>query len=214
MTNAKLIKALEKKGFELNFPSYDSNEDLIINILRERDARIDAAIPLCLKEEFNYKEIHHKLTTNKIDEYLIDKFNEYILITREICMLESLPHDHLDRIIKEEKIKKKFDKRNLLYFHDIFQECTKKQEKQKEEKLTKQIELRIKLNMNTALSTIFSPGKIRILEKIADYEPLTMTELQYYYSRIRPLNRAILHPILQNYLRIIESAKKILLKNP
>ena len=72
MTNAKLIKALEKKGFELNFPSYDSNEDLIINILRERDARIDAAIPLCLKEEFNYKEIHHKLTTNKIDEYLID----------------------------------------------------------------------------------------------------------------------------------------------
>jgi len=209
MTNAKLIKALEKKGFELNFPSYDSNEDFIINILREGDARIDAAIPLCLKEDFNYQEIRRKLTTS-----LIDKFNEYILITREICILESLPHDHLDRIIKEEKIIKKFDKRNLLYFYDIFQECTKRKEERTEKELVKQIKMRTKLNTNKALSLIYSPAKMRILEKICDHEPLTNTELKYYYRSIRPLNRAILHQNLQYYLGVIESAKKILLKNP
>lgn len=208
MPEAKLLYALEKKGFSLIFPRYDTPEDLIINILREKNPRLDSALPLCLKSDFDYQEIKRKLS----DSDLIRKLNKTILITKEICILEGLPHDHLDRIIQEEHIKDKIDKNTFNYFYDIFQESLRRQEKQDDQQLTKEMDLRNKLNTTKALATLFSPAKLRILEKISNHEALTMTELKYYYKSIKPINRAILHPTLQNYLRIIESAKKILLK--
>ncbi len=209
MTDAKLFYALEKKGFSLAFPRYDSPEDLIISILQEQDPRLDSALPLCLKSDFDYQEIKRKLS----DSDLIGKLNNAILITREICILEDLSHDHLDKIIQEEHMKDKIDKNAFNYFYDNFQESLRRQEKQDDRQLTKEMDLRNKLNTTKALATLFSPAKLRILEKISHYEALTMTELKYYYKSIKPINRAILHPTLQNYLRIIESAKKIIEKN-
>lgn len=203
MTSGKLMYALEKKGFSLEFPLYDSNEDLILNILRERDQRIDAALPLCLQEPFEYKEIK-----NKLDPDLIKKMNKIILIAKEIFLLENIPHEHLDKIIWKEHIKG-LDKQEFIYFYDAFQHSRKTQEKQKDRDLTREMDLRMKLDTNKALQILFSPAKKRILEKICNYQELTMTELKYYYKSIRPINRAILHPVVQKYLRIIETTRKI-----
>jgi len=68
--------------------------------------------------------------------------------------------------------------------------------------------LRSTLNINKALSIIYSPGKQKIMEKIFNHEPLTNSELKYYYRSIRPLAQSILNEKLQDYLRIIESTKK------
>jgi len=80
MISAKLIKDLEKKGFRLDFPSYDSNEDRIIDILKEKNPRLYLAIPLLLQEEFSYDQIIKKLGKKE----LIDSFDRIIIITNKI----------------------------------------------------------------------------------------------------------------------------------
>lgn len=59
-----------------------------------------------------------------------------------------------------------------------------------------------------ALETIFKPGKIKILSKIENSEPLSNTETMYYYRSIRPFILATQNSDLQEYLRKIDVIKK------
>ena len=61
MISAKLIKDLEREGFSLEFPSYESNEERILEILKENNPRLNLAMPLLLQYKFDYKEIINKL---------------------------------------------------------------------------------------------------------------------------------------------------------
>lgn len=203
MISAKLIKDLEKKGFELDFPTFESNDNRIIDILTEKNERLYHAIPLLLTEHFNYDLIQHRL---KLLEK--KKFDQIILIADKIFRKEKLPNTYTRQIIKDKKIKQKIPKPEFEYYYTAFRESQERKKEQEEEQLKEQIDIRSRLNINKALSTIYSPGKLRILNKIYSHEQLTNTELKYYYRSIRPFILAILNENMQKYLRIIESTKK------
>lgn len=202
MITARLIKDLEKKGFNLNFPSYSSNEEEIIEILKEKNERLYLAIPLLLQGEFDYKKI-----IKELDIKSIRKFNEIILITYKLFKLEDIDNNHIKKIIKVFNIKVKINQ--FQYYYDSFKESIGNIKENKETVLEEQIKIREKLNTNKALLNIFSPGKIKIMDKIFNHEALTNSELKYYYRSIRPLILSILNENLQKYVRIIESIKKL-----
>jgi hypothetical protein len=64
-----------------------------------------------------------------------------------------------------------------------------------------------------ALGRLFKPGKIKILNKIDKSQPLTNTEIMYYYRSIRPFIIATQNIELLNYLRRVDSTKKLKLPN-
>lgn len=204
MISAKLIKELEKEGFRLDFPSYDSNNERIIEIIKEKNARLNLAIPLLLQYEFNYENLIKKLK----EKNLISEFNKIIPITTMIFSSEKIENSYLKKIIKENKIRTKFSKSEFQYYYSSFKDAKANTEKKKEGILKENIDIRTKLNTNNALANIFSPGKRRIMETIFHHEPLTNTELKYYYRSIRPLILSILNENLQKYTRIIECNKK------
>ncbi|MDP2909447.1 MAG: hypothetical protein Q8N77_06605 [Nanoarchaeota archaeon] len=202
MIPAKLIKDLEKKGFGLEIPGYASDEEEIIDILKTKSQRIYLAIPLLLQQNIDYRRI-----TSKLNAKLKKEFNKIIIIADKIFKSEGLDNKHLKEIIRKYKLKAEITKNEYEYYHESFKE-SKKAKKPEETLLEEQIKTRSKLDTNKALSNIFSPGKIRIMEKIFNHEQLTNTELKYYYKSIRPLILSILNESLQKYVRIIESIKK------
>ncbi len=204
MISAKLIKTIEREGFRLDFPGYDSNEDIIIEILKEENSRLYLAIPLLLQYKFNYTKVIKKL--KKKD--LIKNFNKIILITNKIFISEGVDNRHIKNIINKNKIKEKINKNEFQYHYDSFRDFIKNKEQDKEQFLEEQIKIRGKLNTNKALSKIFAPGKIRIMNKIFNHEKITNTELKYYYRSIRPLILSLLNETLRKYVSIIESTKK------
>ena len=204
MIPAKLIKDLEKKGFSLEFPSYGSNEERIIDILKQRNQRLNLAIPLLLIEGFNYEKI-----TNKLYPILKKEFNKIIAISDKMFELEGINNNYLKNIIKKNKINIKIKKEEFDYYYGSFKIFLQSRESSQDSFLKDQIKSRAKLNINKSLAIIFSPAKIRIMEKVFKHEPLTNTELKYYYKAIRPINLAVLNKDLQDYLRVIESIKKI-----
>jgi len=197
MIPAKLIKELEKYGFELDFPSYGSNEERIIEILKQRNERLDIAIPLFLQENFDYDKI-----CSKINLSLKKRFDIIIAISKKIFVKEGIDAKHLP------KIDGKIRKEELSYFYDNFKESMKRKKDIDEENLAKTLKIRSRINTNKALSTLFAPAKKRIMDKIYNHEKLSNTELKYYYKAIRPRIHAILNDNLQNYTKIIESLKK------
>lgn len=203
MISAKLMKSLEEEGFALEFPGYASNEERIIEILKENNERLLLALPLLFRHEFNYEKIRRKLKRP-----LIHKLNQIIIITENIFKKEKIESTHLKTIIKQHSLKQKITKEEFEYYHNSFKDFIRNEENERENILKKQIALRGKLSLNQALSTIYSPGKLRIMNKIFNHEILTNSELKYYYRSIRPLILAILDGELQKYLRIIESMKK------
>lgn len=207
MISARLIKELEKEGFKLDFPGYESNEDKILEILNENNLRLNLALPLLLRYKFDYEKIILRLS-----KQMAKNFNRVLLISNKIFLEEKIENEHLQKIIDKHNLKKKTAEDEYNYFYDSFKEFTRKSERDSEEKLIKQLKLRGTLNTNLALSAIFSPGKIRIMNKIFHHIPLNNTELKYYYRSIRPLSRAILNDNLQKYIRINEANKKYILK--
>ena len=206
MISAKLIESLEKEGFKLNFPSYSTNEEKIIEILNEKNERLLLALPLILKYEFDYKKIINKL--NKKYE-LMQTFNKIINITNEIYQKEKINNSNIQKCINSNKIKLKINKEEFNKYYEEFKEAQKTKENTDENQLKDQIKVRNKLNINKALSELYSPGKIQIMEKIFNYEKLSNTELKYYYRSIRPLINAILNEDMKKYLGIIQNLKKL-----
>ena len=202
---AKLIKALEKQGFLLDFPDYDSNEEIILDILKENNPRINLSLPIFLKEEFDYKKIISK--TNKKEKKELDKA---ILISEKIYKTEKIENikSNLKEIIKENKIKADFSKGEFEGYSDSFKESQLNKSGKEQKAIEKQSKLRLNLDMNKSLKVLFSPAKIRIMEKIFNHEKLTNTELKYYYRAISNINRAVLSPAMVDYLRVIELSRK------
>jgi hypothetical protein len=156
-----------------------------------------------LKDKFEYKKI-----SSKISRVLKKEFDNILLITNQIFINEKINNSHLEKIIKEEDIHGNLNNEEFKYYYDSFKEFNESLESNNEKDLEKQINRRSTLNLNKTLSTIFSPGKLRIMKKIYDHELLSNTELKYYYRSIRPICLAILSGDLQKYAGIIESTKK------
>ncbi|MEA3514568.1 MAG: hypothetical protein U9R34_03775 [Nanoarchaeota archaeon] len=212
MKDAMLIRDLEKRGFYLEFPSYNSIEDEIIEILLMRKERLNLAIPLLLQKEFDYGKIISKLTLSKRDDNkeIIETFNKIIIITNKIFELEGMGNNHIIRIIDEYNLNYNIKKSELEYYHSEFINSIRNKEERNEKLLNERIKMRKKLSLNKALAITFSEGKIKIMNKIFNHEPLTNSELKYYYRSIRPLIISILNDKLGDYLETILSIKKIL----
>ena len=210
MIPAKLIKDLEKIGFQLDFPTYKTNEDRIFDTLKTNNQRLFLAIPLLLQYNFDYDSIISKLSSLKKEqaEELIKQFNKILIITNRIFTLERLNNYDIQNIIDRYSIKEDIKNEEFRYYYDSFKDFTRKKTEIEDEKFKENIKLRGKLNINKSLSEIFSPAKLRIMEKIFQHEKLTNTELKYYYKAISPLIRAILNESMNQYLRIINSSKK------
>lgn len=203
MQNAKLVKALEKEGFFLEFPEYDSVEEIIVEILKENNLRMNLALPLLFRENFNYKKVYLRLNGSQKKE-----FNRIIMISSKIFLREGIKSD-ISKIIKQNKIKAKFSNHEFNEFYDSFKESTTRREQGEQQKIEKQSKLRLNLDLNKNLAVLFSPAKIRIMQKIFNHEKLTNTELKYYYRAISKINKAVLNTSMQNYLGVIELTKKI-----
>jgi hypothetical protein len=90
----------------------------------------------------------------------------------------------------------------------LFREAKLKTSQKEQNLIEKQAKLRLNLDLNKSLTILFSPAKIKIMEKIFNHEKLTNTELKYYYKAISSIDKAVLTPALQDYLKIIEITKK------
>lgn len=203
MPSAKLIKSLERRGFLLEFPDYETLEEEIIEILREENPRILLSLPILLTEKFDYKKI-----CLKINSFQKSKFNRIILISRKIYEKESI-ESNFNKVIKENKIKASFSKLEFKDYYDAFKEAKISLGKTEQKSLEKQSKLRLNLDMNKDMKTLFSPAKIIIIKKIFNHEKLTNSELKYYYRAISNINKAVLNQNLQDYLKVIELTKKI-----
>ncbi len=210
MIPAKLIKDLEKIGFQLDFPTYKTNEDRLFEILKTNNQRLFLAIPLLLQYHFDYDATINKLSSlNKHDaDRLIKQFNKILIITNKIFILESLNNYDTQNTIDKYSIKEEIKDEEFRYYHDSFKDFSKRTTDIEDGRFRENIKLRGKLNINKSLSRIFSPAKLRIMEKIFQHEKLTNTELKYYYKAISPLIGAILNESMDQYLRIIDSSKK------
>ncbi len=202
MLSARLIKALEKKGFLIEFPDYNSNEELILEIIKENNPRINLSLTLFLDDEFDYGKIK-----SLIDEIKLKELNKIIIISEEIYKKEGIKNNLKD-LIKKNKIKSKPDKGEFNEFYNAFRESSIIKLENEQKIIEKQSKLRLNLDLNKNLRVLFSPAKIKIMGKIFNHERLTNTELKYFYRSISNINKAVLSPSLVDYLRVIEISKK------
>jgi hypothetical protein len=205
MPKHELMKSLEREGFELNYPDSLTNEEKIIEILKEKEGRIYLAIPLLLEKEFNYEKIKRELIKKKDGKNLMNTFNKLILISKEIFKKKKKNFEKLDKIILENKMKKCFTKKELEYFLEEYGESKRALEKKRFE--MGNLEQRKKIDSFRAMETIFSPAKMRILRKIYEFKELNPTERMYYYRDIKPLIDSILDRNLQEYLEIVRGIR-------
>ncbi len=202
MLSARLIKALERRGFFLDFPSYGSSEEIISEILKESNSRLSFSLPLFLMEDIDYKSL-----ISKLDKTEKKEIGKIILISEKIYRKERIK-SNISELIKKNKIRETFSKQEFEGYYLAFKESMAKSAEKTSEIIEKQSKLRLNLDMNKSLEDLFSPAKIRIMRKIFNHEKLTNTELKYYYRAISNINKAVLDPRVQDYLRIIEISKK------
>lgn len=202
MPKARLVKALEKEGFFLEFPRYQSREELITDVLREDNPRVIHSLPLLLQQLFHYQKIVSQITRK--EKQLFDKV---ILIAARVYRKEKIQNE-LGVTIKKNRIRAKFSKREFEAFYESFREAQPRKREEEQRGIEKESRLRLQLDLQKSLHVLFSPAKIRIMDAIFNHRTLTNTELKYYYKAISPLNRAILNSSLQDYVRVIERTKK------
>ncbi|MEK6850151.1 MAG: hypothetical protein AABX85_01100 [Nanoarchaeota archaeon] len=202
MLNAKLIKALEKNGFFLEFPNYNSNEEMIAEIIKSDNSRILFSLPLLLMNAINYKRISLNLDKKQKRE-----FNKAILISAEIYRREDIDN-LLSFVIKKNKILGDYPKNEFKEYYSHFKDSRTNIDEKEKIIIKKQLKLRLNLDLNKSLKVLFSPAKIRIMNKIFNHHKLTNTELKYYYKSISNINKSVLNEDLRNYLKIIQIAKK------
>jgi hypothetical protein len=207
MLSAKLIKTLEKEGFYLDFPIYKSNDEIIIEILKENDSRLNLSLPIFLIYPFNYDKISSKLSKEQKYEFI-----KTILISIKICKIEKIKNK-LKEIINKNRLKADFSKSEFERYYNSFKESKLNQDRSEQKAIEKQSKLRLNLDLNKSLNILFSPAKIKIMEKIFNHEPLTNTELKYYYRSVSNINKAVLTPALADYLRIIEITRKMVINS-
>ena len=163
--------------------------------MKEKNPRLYLALPILLTEHFDYSKL-------KLDKNSLKEFDKIMIISKMIFDKEGIDSSHLNA-------KDKASKKEIDYYYGAFKEYLKGRQRAEEDKLKEQVAIRSKLNTNKALAEIFAPAKIRIMDKIFRHEKLNNTELKYYYKAIRPLIHAILNEDMKDYIRIIESVKKI-----
>ena len=207
MPDAKLIKTLEREGFFLEFPRYSSMEEIILAILNERNPRIIPSLPLFLMFFFDYQKIVSQITSEEKRA-----FDEAILISEALYEKEHI-ENHLQKMIRKNNIRAKFSEKQFEEFYSSFKEAWLAKNKEEQKNIEKQSRLRLNLDLNYSLRVLFSPAKVRILNKIFNHQTLTNTELKYYYRAISNINKSVLNVSLQNYLRVIEMTKKHTLQN-
>jgi len=206
MPEHELIKSLEREGFSLEYPEKYSNEEKIIEILKEEERRLYLAIPLLLERDFNYERIRNSLLKLKDGKDLLAEFNKIVLITEKIFIKTKRNATKLNEIINKTKIKGSFKESEFEYYLEQFKESKEAIERQKFE--SGNLEFRKKADSFKALEKIFSPAKIRILRKIYEFKAITPTEKAYYYRDIKPLIDSILNKNLQEYLEIVQGNRK------
>ena len=202
MPDAKLIKTLEREGFFLEFPRYSSMEEIILAILNERNPRIIPSLPLFLMFFFDYQKIVSQITREEKRT-----FDEVILISEALYKKEHIKN-MLGEVIRKKNIHAKFSEEQFEEFYSSFKEARLAKNQEEQKSIEKQSRLRLNLDLNNSLRVLFSPAKIRILNKIFNHELLTNTELKYYYRAISNINKSVLNVSLQSYLRVIEMSKK------
>ena len=202
MISARLIKALEDRGFYLELPKYNKIDDTIIEILKNNNSRLSLSLPLFLNEEFNYSKITAALNHSQEEE-----FAKAIAISEKIYKLENIKNN-LKNIIKQSRTKAKFSNQEFEESYQSFRESILMTGKEEQDKIERQSKLRLNLDLNKGLAVLFSPAKLRIMGKIFNHETITNTELKYYYRSISNINKSVLNPGLQNYLRVIETTRK------
>lgn len=195
MLSAKALKQLEIEGFEIIFQS-EPKEKIFLEVFQENNPRLDLALPLLLADSnFNYK-ILEKIKENKLKKILA--------ITKNIFEEEGIINENFSKICQKIGLHP-YTKEEKEYFHSHFIEFQKNKEAR--EKL--HIDIKAKIELNKDIAKLFAPGKRKILQKISNYEPLTNTELKYYYRAIRPLIKTLLSEEIRNYAKAIDSIKPI-----
>ncbi len=202
MADARLIKALEREGFFLEFPLYQSQEEIITAILKDGNPRILPSLPLFLRSSFNYAKVISRIS--KRERKVFDKA---IGISARIYRKEKI-EGRLRELIRKHGIKARFTEGEFKEFYEAYQEAQLKKRGEEQREIEEQSRLRLRLDLQESLQTLFSPAKLRIMEAIFNHRPLSNTELKYYYKAISPINRAVLNKALQGYLQVIENVKK------
>lgn len=202
MASAKLIKNLERLGFEFEYPAYESFNEMIIEILKENDSRLKPALTWLLTN-FNYENLKKELNKKELEE-----LNNIIIICNEIYKERGI-NSELPKIIKKYNISNSNWQKEYGYYFERLDTAFKNLEKKQFQEIEEMTEIRTKFPMSEALSTLFKPGKLKIMEKIFNYQPLTNTEFYYYYRSIRPTILACMNKKALEYMEFIERMKKI-----
>jgi len=143
MIPAKLIKDLEKMGFQLDFPAYKTNEDRLFEILKTNNQRLFLAIPLLLQNNFNYDQILNQLSSLKKDKALglIKQFNKILGITNKIFILESLNNQDIQHIIDRYSIQEEATDEELRHYYDSFKDFSRRTTDREDEKFGENIKI-------------------------------------------------------------------------
>jgi hypothetical protein len=213
MISAKLMKELEKEGFELNFPKYESKKEILLDIIRTNNMRLLTPF-IFLISKLNEKEIFDlyneiKKSSDKVE---LVRFRTYLKLT--IGTLKRAKQK-IPESIKKIGNKLILEKNVTEMLTEEDYKINLKRMKEFRDARDSKIALKFANDstnfiFNTKLIKLFPEGKRKILKKIISHEQLTRSEYNYYSSRIKPIIEAILDDDIKTYLKSALKTKKIM----